>query len=224
MNKAILVIMLSLITTTLYASTEVMAGISGDIINEKSFDIFSNNDWLFGPAIRIEQNIIAGRPLYLNLSLMGSTSSNEIFDGVKTELALLYLSGGVSYRHNVLSDIVHVYGGINFIYGFSDIKFSESVLSYTDSSVSYGATLYGGLRLNFPQSIIRGEGWEKQHWHELITFGLDIQAGYKILTPFSFENLRSSEGKAETARQYNVGIGEINTGGPYIITSVVFVF
>ncbi len=224
MKRTVFLLLIFALGKNLYASTELMAGFSSEIINAKSFDIFSDNDWLFGPAARIEQNIISGKPLYLNLSVRGGSSSNKIFDGIKSEFSLLLLSGGISYRYNAFSDIVYLYGGLGFIYGLSDIKFTEAIDSYTDSSNSYGGTFFGGLRLDIPNSVFRSEGWEKQHWHELVTIGIDIQAGYRLMTPLSYDNLKSSKNESGNAKQYNVSLGETGISGPYILTSVVFVF
>lgn len=224
MKKAIFMAILLTISTNLYSSTDILIGISSDILSDKSFDIFSANDWIFGPAIGIQQTIIKGKPLYLDLKFRGGSSSNKIFDDIKTEYSLLFISGGISYRHSIFTDFLSINSGLNFTFGSSDIKISEGLVSYTDSSTSYGANIFLGLRFDIPISIFRGKDWEKQHWHELYTIGIDFCAGYRLMTPLSFEDLKSSGNISNKSKEYNIRLGEININDPYLITSVIFVF
>ncbi|MCX7943431.1 MAG: hypothetical protein N2746_02850 [Deltaproteobacteria bacterium] len=224
MRYGVIFLFIFIIAANAYSTTDFMAGIGYDIVPEKSFDIFSNDDWLFGPSLRLEQNLIYDKEIYLNLLFSSNSASNKIFDNIKTEYSIFYISSGVSYRYKTIKDILSLYGGLNFVYGISDIKFVESIISYSDSAHTYGIALYSGFRINLPTTLFRSEGWTKQHWHELVTIGLDTQLGYRFLNSLSYEELKNSDYKVEVSKQFDTKIGEINISGPYIISSIVFVF
>lgn len=222
--KRLISIILLFISINAYSSTELMIGLKSDVVAAKSFDVVSENDWLFGPEIKINQSIIAGKPLFLQLSFNMSSSSNKIFTNIKTEFSDIFISLGAFYAFNPLRDILYINCGANFIFGNTDIKFVEPLRSYSGSSNTYGGSLFSGVKLNLPVSFFRSKDWEKKHWHEIVTMGIDIQLGYKFLTPLKYENLKTTSDKPENTENYQINLGEINLNGPYIIGSVAFIF
>ncbi|MGC9044052.1 MAG: hypothetical protein ACP5KG_09370 [Myxococcota bacterium] len=223
MRLSIIILAMSF-SFSIYASTELMVGLNSEVINDKSFDIFSENDWVFGPQLKISQSIIAQMPLYLQIHMNYNSSSNKIFNDIKTEFSEIILSTGISYEFNILRDLLYLYCGANFIYGTTDIKLKEDFISYSDSSSTYGGSLFSGTKITIPVSIFRGEQWQKQHWHQLVTMGIDIQLGYRFLTPLKYEKLHPSSNRPVNTEMFDISAGEVQISGPYVLTSFALLF